>query len=152
MVKPCYSWYCHVHQLDLSGLIQFVLVPTHLKSGHKACQMPSGNFHYYLCAMLNAEATSRTRKLHCYWDILRLDKIPFETPFKYFWTHACLVFVQNTWATVTWWIRNIDTFMIRRANIQYSDWMEKGIWSGVRGSNQSFFRMQMSAGCEGSWE
>ena len=28
--------------------------------------MPSGNFHYYLCAKLNAEATSRTQKLHCY--------------------------------------------------------------------------------------
>ena len=28
--------------------------------------MPSGNFHYYLCAKLNAEATSGTRKLHCY--------------------------------------------------------------------------------------
>ena len=28
--------------------------------------MPSGNFHYYLCAKLNAEATSGTQKLHCY--------------------------------------------------------------------------------------
>ena len=28
--------------------------------------MPSGNFHYYLCAKLNAEANSRTQKLHCY--------------------------------------------------------------------------------------
>ena len=28
--------------------------------------MPSENVHYYLCAKLNAEATSGTRKLHCY--------------------------------------------------------------------------------------
>ena len=27
--------------------------------------MPSGNFHYYLCAKLNTEATSGTQKLHC---------------------------------------------------------------------------------------
>ena len=51
---------------------------------------------------------------------------------------------------VTLWIRTIDTFMIRRANIQNSDWMEKGICSRVRGSNQSSFNMQMSAGCEGN--
>ena len=28
--------------------------------------MPSGNFHYYLVTKLNADVTSRTRKLHCY--------------------------------------------------------------------------------------
>ena len=28
--------------------------------------MPSGNFHFDLCAKLNAEATSGTGKLHCY--------------------------------------------------------------------------------------
>ena len=30
--------------------------------------MSSGNFHYYLCAKLNAEATSGTQKLHGYWE------------------------------------------------------------------------------------
>ena len=28
--------------------------------------MPSRNFHYYLCAKLNADVTSGTRQLHCY--------------------------------------------------------------------------------------
>ena len=28
--------------------------------------MPSGTFHYYLVTKLNADATSRTRQLHCY--------------------------------------------------------------------------------------
>ena len=32
------------------------------------CQMPSGTFHYYLCAKLNTDATSGTRQLHCYWE------------------------------------------------------------------------------------
>ena len=40
--------------------------------------MPSGKFHYYPVTKLNADVTSGTQKLHCYSDILRFDKIPFE--------------------------------------------------------------------------
>ena len=34
----------------------------------KACQMPSGKFHFYLVTKLNAYVTSETRKLCCYWE------------------------------------------------------------------------------------
>ena len=37
----------------------FDLVPTNLNCQCKACYMPSGIFHYYLCAKLNTEAMFR---------------------------------------------------------------------------------------------
>ena len=55
-------------QLDPAGLIWFEPATANLNCGCKACQMPSGNFHYYLVTKLNADVTSGTQKLHCYWE------------------------------------------------------------------------------------
>ena len=53
-------------KLDLTGFIWFESATANLICGCKACQIPSGNFHYYLVTKLNADATSGTRQLHCY--------------------------------------------------------------------------------------
>ena len=53
-------------QLDLAGLIWFEPATATTIDAITRHQMPSGTFHYYLCAMLNADATSGTRQLHCY--------------------------------------------------------------------------------------
>ena len=55
-------------KLTWTGLIWFEPATTTKIDAITRRKMPSGTFHYYLCAKLNADATSGTQQLHCYWE------------------------------------------------------------------------------------
>ena len=70
-------------QLDLAGLIWLEPATANLNCRCEACQMPCGNFHYYLVTKLNTDETSGTRKLQKKKKKKKKSKRPNQTQHIY---------------------------------------------------------------------